>query len=543
MATEARRSLIRIASNYARLFTNVALGLVTVRLLLAGIGNDGWALIALLGSTVGMAGIVREIIDRSLVRELGASYHDADSTTFISSYNTSLLLVGAAGVFTMVLMAVLWAVIPLLEVPEPLIHAARWMIVWKAAETLISVLTAPAITMFRVSERMVAANIGLIGERLGPFLGAVWVLVQFDSIEAARGVVVYAAVSAVLVILSKCAQVIWIIMLDRRLVPNLRTCRRETLRGLTQIGGWNAAAALAMSMHIRLDNLLMNLFFGLFGNVIFGLTTQLSSYVRMITTGMTTGVDAVAARIESTGEAGHMRSLLYHSTRLHGLITIPAAIGMFVLAEPILIAWVGDRLENPEETLAPTVMLIRLLTIGMACRAIGDGWVALLYGAGHIKRYAPIVLVGGIVNPALAIALILLLPESLAYVGPTISYSAIFLIIHMGVIPWQMGRVAEQSYLQIIAPLGRVLLVAVVCTPLLFVMPEMPSLPRLVHLAIVIACYGIIYGLLTYAFVLNAAERTRIVNFAGRTLTRRGRVSGRGRDSSPKPPSRGNNGD
>ncbi len=525
MPSEARRSLIRIAANYTRLFVNVAIGLLMVRLLLASVGNDGWAIIALLGAAVGIAAMAIEVIERSMVRELGAAFHRDDGQSFRATYNTAILLTAMLGVATLGIMAVVWAIIPLFEIPPELVTAARVMVVAKAIETFVTILAAPTITMFRVTERMVAANTGLILDRLGPFLAAGYIALTFEQIDASRGVILFATISAVLVVAGKLSQCAWMITLDRQLLPHPRRAQRSLIRGLLRVGGWNGAAAIAMALHIRLDNIIMNLFFGLFGNVIFGLTTQLSSYVRMITTGMTTGVDAVAARIESTGEEGRMRALLFHSTRLHGLITIPAAIGMFILAEPILIAWVGDRLQDPGETLAPTVMLIRLLTLGMACRAIGDGWIALLYGSGHIKRYAPIVLIGGLVNPAIAIALIMLLPDSIAYVGPTISYSAIFLVIHMGVIPWQMGRVVGQSYLQIVAPLGRVTMIAALCTPLLLVLPEFPALPRLVHLLMLIATYAAAYGLLTYAFVLNPAERKRITGFARRSLARRLRRS------------------
>ena len=90
---------------------------------------------------------------------------------------------------------------------------------------------------------------------------------------------------------------------------------------------------------------------------------------------------------------------------------------VLVLAEPILAVWLGDRLETPEQA-AMAAALSRLVVIGATARAISDGWVRILYGAGHVRRYAPLVLAAGIANPFIAIALIYLLPAPVRYTAP-----------------------------------------------------------------------------------------------------------------------------
>jgi len=92
MASEAKRGVIRLAANYTRVFTVVVLGLVIVRLLLKGAGNDGWALIAMLGATAGMGTMVQESVRTSLIRELGAAYHSGNDDRFRSAYNAALAI-------------------------------------------------------------------------------------------------------------------------------------------------------------------------------------------------------------------------------------------------------------------------------------------------------------------------------------------------------------------------------------------------------------------------------------------------------------------
>ena len=60
--SEFRRGMLRMAGNYIRLFMTVCIGLMLVRVILEGWGNDAWALIALLGGTLGIAAMLQDIV-------------------------------------------------------------------------------------------------------------------------------------------------------------------------------------------------------------------------------------------------------------------------------------------------------------------------------------------------------------------------------------------------------------------------------------------------------------------------------------------------
>ncbi|MCH2146717.1 MAG: hypothetical protein MK073_02730, partial [Phycisphaerales bacterium] len=65
---EVHRALLRMASNYARLFISVTIGLLLVRIIISHWGNDAWALIALLGGTLGIAAMLQDIVRQSMIR-------------------------------------------------------------------------------------------------------------------------------------------------------------------------------------------------------------------------------------------------------------------------------------------------------------------------------------------------------------------------------------------------------------------------------------------------------------------------------------------
>jgi O-antigen/teichoic acid export membrane protein len=277
-----------------------------------------------------------------------------------------------------------------------------------------------------------------------------------------------------------------------------------------------------MNLHVRIGALIMNLAFGLFGNVIFGLASVLTSYVRMIATGVTTGVDAVAGRLSASAGDNAVQRLAFHSTRLHGIVTFPAAVLVWMLAEPLLDLWLGRRIEEPLTTLPPTVTLVRIFMIGIAVRSISDGWMAILYGAGHIRRYAPAVLVGGVTSPALACLLLLVLPEPLRYTAVCWSFSAVMIVVHGCVIPWIGGKALGIGVAQMFAPLWRSLVLSAACAPVLLLASRGIEEWNLVRLTAGVFIYAALYVALCVIFVMNGAERQRVARAVTRRISRLG---------------------
>src|SRR5438552_14481694 len=98
--SEYRRNSLRIIANYVRLFIVVGLGLALVRLLLALVGKETVGLIAYVGSTVGFAVTVEEIVGWSMIRELGAARHSGDQRHFREMYNSAPVVSASAAVLT-----------------------------------------------------------------------------------------------------------------------------------------------------------------------------------------------------------------------------------------------------------------------------------------------------------------------------------------------------------------------------------------------------------------------------------------------------------
>jgi O-antigen/teichoic acid export membrane protein len=519
MPTEAKRGIIRVGSNYVRLLATLGCGIALVPLLSSWLGAQALGLFFLLLSQAGLASLFRDIVQTSLTRELASSWHaDGDFRPTAAAANVVSLVAGGITVLTFAIMIL---VLPLLQVPAEFLWAARWILVFEGVFTLFFCITASATSMFIVREEFVLQNIFILGRR-SDFLisvlvfGAIWPTLDpgWGMLYLSAGAV---AIRTLVVLIS--IVVMWIREPDLLAPP--WTAKREQVRKITSTFGWNSGVTLATNMHDRAGTFIVNYWFGLLGNAVFGLAMRLVSYVRQFTIGMTAGVEAVGARLSSDeGNVDSLQRMLRTLTRMHGLMAWPAVIVTFLLAEDLLRLWIGRSIENAEDYIDMAAMLVRIMVLGLAARAISDGWVFLLYGAGFINKYAKTLFVGGIVSPILAIAFVMLMPDLgdrvvvwNAISGPSWAIAICFFVFHGILLPLRGAAILNISPMNFFGPLFSPLLVALLAAPILFVPTWIAGTGTwtIWNLVIGVGSYVIAYGGIGGMLLLSADERRRLI--------------------------------
>ncbi len=517
--TEAKRGLIRISSNYAGLLITMMFGLTLVTVLLS-IGNGVFGAVALLGTRLGLAGMMKEIVPSTMIRELGFAHHRGRNQ-FLETYNTALLLSIAVATLIMGLFAALiFGLLPLLNFPETLRDAAQWFVLFNAIEIFFIVVLGPTFNMYLVEERMVALNGWRVTIQGAYLVAAVIVFVLEPGTEAAA-LVLYGVFSCALVSGTVLAACVWLLWRDPKLRPSPRRATWGAARSLLRIGGWNVAVLTAGNLHLRLDALVMNWFFGLLGNQVFGAASILSGYTGRTAAGMTAGLDAVSTRLSTLRTGRALHKLIFHATRLNGLAVFPTAAFVVVMAEPLVRVWIGRRLDDAAMQVPLIVMLAAVLLLGRCVRGISDAWVRVLYGAGHIRTYAPLILAGGVLNPLIAVSLIFVLPPPWNYAGPAISYSLILIVVHGILLPMVGARLLGIRVGEIFTPLLRPAILTIASAPVLLVTRAIVDQWDLFSLLVSLAVFGTAFGILALLFFFSSEERRRLVNIVRELSARR----------------------
>jgi len=509
MASEAKRGLIRITSNYVRLFAQITLGLILAPFFISWIGFEAYGLIALLGTSIGIGGIFKEMTSRSLVRELGAAYHNGDEGQFIRTYNSAFVISATISGITALLFIILFSVIGLLNIPDELIKPAHWIVAGQGIYSVLLVFLSPVYSMYPVREQFTRFNLWNVVSRSTTLISALILAYAFKMKDPPSALQAMAILWPGLQCLSLFTITGCAILADHRLIPTPQNICRKTYRQIFGTYGWNSAAYIGTSLYAQLAMLLMNLTFGVFGNAVFQIANQFSGWVKMLASGVADGIESVSVRLSVASPDQGVRHLIHHASRLQSLVAFPAGVGAFILVEPFLQMWVGNRPNTPDNAIPIAVIIVRILIITQVTRSLTDGWHRILYGAGYIRRYAVLFLAGGIVSPLVGVLLWWLMPVGSKINAPAIGYSLTFMVVHFLIFPVIAVRCLNIKLHEMYLPLVRPAVVSLLCSPMLIIPIVMIENWTILILILVVLGFGVVYTPLSWWIVVRPDERKR----------------------------------
>ena len=313
--SEKQKGFHRIIANYGRLLATMAMGIATVPLQIAWLGMEGFGLIALVTSSVGLGRMLQDMMRSSMVRELGAAWHNRKEENFKSSYASAFLISIGVSLLTALIFLGIILIIPYLRIEAVWVAPAQWITACEGLATCIIVLASPAVNMLVVREFFFWHNLWTVIRRSSYLIATIipFLILQEKDIIAGLhlfGTIVFVVNAAITVLV-----VIIFAYCDRKMIPTGEPTR-ETMSKVAGTFGWNSGVVVAMNLHERIANFIMLQFFGLWGPAIFSLALRLVSYIRMATLGLTFGLDAVSSRISSTKSSGSLKRMFRHSTRM-----------------------------------------------------------------------------------------------------------------------------------------------------------------------------------------------------------------------------------
>jgi hypothetical protein len=518
LKTEAARGLLRIIANYARLGTALVIGLVFMPFMFRWVGNDAVGLVGLLGAGGGAAAMFREITDRTVIRELGAAYHAHDDPLFRRVFNSALVVSTVGAGVVMLFFVGLYFAVPLLIRDNPGLHnAARVMVVTQGLYAMTMTGLAPIFNMQVVTERFVRYNIWMLADRATMLGSAVIARYVFGVTDPAHGIVVWAIIVVVLQFIVLAVPVCLLTLEDQRFRPHLSLARRETVGQLFSTFRWYVGVELSNNLYERAGYVLTAVFLKLHGTTVFYAASNFASYIQQSAQGVVQGLDAVSARLGSKGQQS-LQNLIRHSTRLLALVALPTGMACCVLAPQLISLWLSRTVENPKQNIPLIATTVQILSLAITVRAIALGWTWILYGAGYLRRYAPLLLIGGICNPVIATAILLAAPDSWGefklFVIPAV-LTIVYTTVHLVFLPRIAAQCVGVRYRDIFLPLKRPALATALCSPVILLAPTVLSRLglswNLFTLGAVGGLFGAAYAGVSTAIVLDQAERQRFL--------------------------------
>jgi O-antigen/teichoic acid export membrane protein len=396
-AVTSRKGILANAAASAAGFTaQMAVAFFLCPVLVHGLGDRRYGMWSLVESVLAYLSLFDLGVAAAVIR-YGArlcALKDRDHLNRV--FSTSLCIFTAAGLAALaVALACAGPGVGLVGVPEDLADETRWMFVLLGVNLAVglplqvfpALLDALGRFPSKTAVRTAAALV-----RVPLFLGV---------LGAGGGLVALAWA----ITLTNVAEHAALAVLVRRHLPWLRfspaLADRATFR---EIRGYSLDASLAMlagRISFQTDAVVISLFLAPQYITFFAVAGRLVEYSKGLVRSATTVLTPAVSTLEARGDFAAIRRMLFHSTRLVLWITLPIQAGLVLLGRPFLALWLqGDY--HAERSYATLVILSLTLALTMSQSVSGR----ILYGIGRLRWYSRAVLVEGVANLLLSVALV-----------------------------------------------------------------------------------------------------------------------------------------
>ena len=151
--SEKQKSIHRICTNYGRLVATMAMGIAVVPMQITWLGMDGFGLLGLVGSSVGVGRMLQDMMRSSMVRELGDAWHRREDGNYHHSYAASFRVCAYVTALTALIFMGIIFLLPFLNIPAEWVASAQWITGCSGLSTCLIVLLSPTINMLVVREQ------------------------------------------------------------------------------------------------------------------------------------------------------------------------------------------------------------------------------------------------------------------------------------------------------------------------------------------------------------------------------------------------------
>jgi len=445
------RALKNVASNWAGLAVNIAVGFFLSPFILHHLGDEAFGLWVLIFSITGYYGIFDFGIRSSLIRYVSKFQAIGDKEQLARLINTSLFTYSC---LALVLMAptVLGSIYVdrLFHIPSNFLKDGR-------------------ILFFMVGTSLALGfPLGISGgilEGLQRFYILNWTNIAALLVRAVLIIYVLRhglgllSVALITVSLPLIASAVRGIVAHRLLaVPyGWKYVNRESFRQVANYGSYTFVIIIAFQLRFKTDAVVIGSFLSAAAITHFSIGARLVDYGGNVVTSLANIFTPMSSHFDATGDHAQLRKIFVSGNRACALVMFPIVVVLVVMGKSVIEAWVGRQYVS-----SYTVLLI--LLIPSALYESQSTSTRILLGMSLHKTLAYIVLMEGVANLILSIALV----RPLGIVGDAIGTAIPLLCTALFFLPRHMCRHMGISVRRFL--IEAYFYPTVLCVPMIFVL-------------------------------------------------------------------------
>lgn len=508
--------LRNVASNWIGFAVNALVTLVLTPYVLHGLGPSRYGIWAITASVIGYYGLldfgIRGAINQYLTRFVAVGDHKTASECL----STAVAILGGIAAACGLITVVVAHVAPqLLNLPADAVDEAFWTIMIVGLTSAAQMVAFPFMSVFVATQRFDYANAIGISTRL---VSAVLVFAALERGYGLVGVSIAACSSNLLDY-----GVRWLVA--RRLAPFLKvSVQMVSRRRLKELGGfgiWTFLLSVNSTLYLHAQPLIIGTLMPISAVGHYALATGLIQQIVAVLAPIGQVLYPAATSLHARGNRDSLRRLYHDGARLMMLVMVCVVLIAAVWADDFYRLWLGERYlrESPYPSLA---LLLQLLLLSVVTNYTSNVAAQLLTGAGHIRAFSLLLLIGSALN--LGLSALLIGPYGLigVAIATVIASIAIDLIAIPLLLQFKLGlSVADFAR----NACGRPLAVGCLLAVVLIGISRVGHATGWIELIVQGACGASAGALLAIGIGLRGTERERFISKPLSRLIRRTRVS------------------
>ena len=487
-----RRVIVNTASNYVAQILTLGVWFFLTPFLLRQLGASDYGLWILIGSIAAYGSLLDFGVATAVTKYVAQFHAEGRIEQARSLVATTLWLYLGLGLVAVVLGAILAPIVPsLLNLPPDQQATASWLMLLSGLGLGVSLPSATSIAILRGLHRFDLANlVGIFGMTL-------FTVATVAVLLMGGGLLGMVAVSIPVTLVTQ-LPAIWLI---RRTAPELRfgwhDTNRSLLRTVTSFSSALFVINVAGQLQTKTDEIVIGAFLPVANVTPYSIARRLSEMPQLLSEQFMKVIMPLASQLDAENDRGRLRTLYLTSSRLTLAIFLPLAVGVMILAQPFLKAWVGAPYDQ-------SAYLVVILTLASFVATSQWPAAAILQGMGRHRLLALMALGSAFAN--LGLSLMLVRPLGLAGVAlgtliPMTIESLCFVLPYvMRVNQIRFRTVLTEIYLPALLP-------ALPMAVVLYCLREIVKPDSLVSIAIIGSVGLLVYVIGYMSFGAGRAER------------------------------------
>lgn len=389
-----RRVIVNTASNYVAKILTLSVWFFLTPFLLRQLGINDYGLWVLISSITAYGSLLDFGIATAVTKYIAQFHAEGRIEQARSLVSTTLWLYMGLGLLAILLSAILAPIIPgLLNIPNDQRSTASWLMLLSGISVGVSLPSATSIFVLRGLHRFDLANlVGITGMTL-------FTIATVSVLLLGGGLVGMVAVGIPVTLVTQ-IPAIWLI---RRTAPGLhfglRYSDRSLFKTLMSFSSALFVINVANQIQTKTDEIVIGAFMPIANVAPYSIARRLSEMPQLLTEQFMKVIIPLASQLDAENDHVRLRTLYLASSRITLAIFLPLALGVIILAQPFLRAWVGA----PYDQYAYLVVILTLASLIDTSQ-----WPAgaILQGIGRHRLLAIIVLGAAFANLGLSLGLV-----------------------------------------------------------------------------------------------------------------------------------------